>query len=74
MTGVVERAWPNDYQGTRYFMLKLKDGRQIQTKDPELGATLLECEPGEDFRAHCVPSPKPGKMYLVSFDTAAAKA
>jgi hypothetical protein len=54
-------------------MLKLKDGRQVQTKDPELGATLLECEPGEDFRAHCAPSPKPGKMYLVSFDTAAAQ-
>jgi hypothetical protein len=73
VTSVVERVWPNDYQGTRYFMLKLKDGRQIQTKDPELGATLLECEPGEDFRAHCGPSPKPGKMYLVSFDTAAAQ-
>ena len=54
-------------------MLKLKDGRQIQATDPELGATLLQCEPGEDFRAHCAPSPKLGKMYLVSFDTAAAQ-
>ena len=74
VTGIVERVWPNDYEGTRYFMLKLKDGRQIQTEDPELGETLLQCEPGEDFRAHCTPSQKPGKLYLVSFDTAAAKA
>jgi hypothetical protein len=74
VTGVVERAWPNDFEGTRYFMLKLKDGRQVQTKDPELGATLLGCEPGEDFRAHCEPSSKPSKLYLVSFSTAATKA
>jgi hypothetical protein len=74
VTGVVEKAWPNDWQGKRYFMLKLKDGRQIQATDPELGATLLQCEPGEDFRAFCEPSPKPGKMYLVSFDSAAAQA
>jgi hypothetical protein len=72
VTGFVERVWPNDYQGTRYFMAKLKDGRQIQTKDPELGATLLECEAGEAFRAFCEAGPKPGKLYLVSFDTAAA--
>ena len=73
VTGVVEKVWPNDYQGTRYFMLKLQDRRQIQTKDPELGATLLQCEPGEGFRAFCSPSPKPGKLYLVSFDSAAAQ-
>ena len=74
VTGVVEKAWPNDWQGKRYFMAKLTDGRQIQSQDPELGETLLQCEPGEDFRAHCVPSPKPGKLYLVSFDSAAAQA
>jgi hypothetical protein len=74
VTGFVERVWPNDYQGTRYFIAKLKDGRQIQTKDPELGATLLECETGEEFRAFCEASPKSGKLYLVSFDTAAAQA
>jgi hypothetical protein len=74
VTGVVEKVWPNDYEGTRYFMLKLKDGRQVQTKDPELGATLLGCEPGEDFRAHCEPSSKPSKLYLVSFSIAATKA
>jgi len=74
VTGVVEKAWPNDWQGKRYFMLKLQDRRQIQTKDPELGAALLQCEPGEEFRAFCAPSPKLGKMYLVSFETAAAQA
>jgi hypothetical protein len=71
VTGVVKRAWQNDYQGTRYFFVRLDDGTQIQTKDPQLGAQLLGCEAGEDFRAWCQASPKMGKFYLVSFGTAA---
>jgi hypothetical protein len=71
VTGVVKRAWQNDYQGTRYYFVKLDDGKQVQTKDPQLGAQLLECEPGEDFRAWCQASQKAGKFYLVSFGTAA---
>jgi len=74
VTGVVKRAWQNDYQGTRYFFAKLDDGKQVQTKDPRLGAQLLGCETGEDFRAWCKASPSPGKLYLVSFDTATAQA
>ena len=70
VTGVVKRAWQNDYQGTRYYFVKLDDGKQVQTKDPRLGAQLLGCEPGEDFRAWCRASPKIGKFYLASFGTA----
>ena len=70
VTGVVKRAWQNEYQGTRYYFVKLDDGKQVQTKDPQLGAQLLECEPGEDFRAWCQASPKMGKLYLASFGTA----
>jgi len=71
VTGVVKRAWQNEYQGTRYYFVKLGDGTQVQTKDPQLGAQLLGCEPGEDFRAWCQTSPKMGKFYLASFGTAA---
>lgn len=71
VTGVVKRAWQNDYQGTRYFFVRLDDGKQVQTKDPQLGAQLLGCETGEDFRAWCQASQKPGRYYLASFGTAA---
>jgi hypothetical protein len=71
VTGVVKRAWQNDYQGTRYYFVKLDDGKQVQTKDPQLGAQLLGCEPGEDFRAWCQASQKPNRFYLASFGMAA---
>lgn len=74
LTGVVKRAWQNDYQGTRYYFVRLDDGKQVQTKDPQLGAQLLGCETGEDFRAWCQASQKPGRYYLASFGTAAEAA
>jgi hypothetical protein len=72
VTGFVSRVWPNTYQGQQYWFAKLDNGRQVQTTNPELGAQLLACKTGEVFRAYCNPSPKPGKVYLVSFDTAVA--
>lgn len=64
--GVVERAWPNDYQGKRYYFVKV-NGLQLQTTDAALGETLLKAS-GQEIRAMVEPSPKPGRFYLKSFE------
>ena len=74
VTGFVSRVWDHTYQDKRYWFAKLDKGQQIQTSDPELGGQLLGCETGEDFRAWCEPSPKPGKYYLKSFENTPAEA
>jgi hypothetical protein len=66
ITGVVERAWPNDYQGKRYYFAKV-NGQQLQTTDQNLGEELLHAT-GQEVRAVVEPSPKPGKFYVKSFD------
>ncbi|HEY0792323.1 MAG TPA: hypothetical protein VGD78_14765, partial [Chthoniobacterales bacterium] len=66
LSGDVGRAWPNDHQGTRFFLAKLKDGRQVQTKDPLLGERLLALT-GQPVRALVECSAKPGKFYLIAF-------
>ena len=66
LTGMVERAWPNDYQGKRYYFAKV-NGQQLQTTDPEVGEALL-AQSGKEIRATVDPSPKPGKWYLKSFE------
>jgi hypothetical protein len=66
ITGVVERAWPNDYQGKRYYFAKV-NGQQLQTTDQNLGEELLHAT-GQEIRTVVEPSPKPGKFYVKSFD------
>jgi hypothetical protein len=60
--GVVERAWPNDYQGTRYYFANV-NGLQLQTTDPELGEELLHST-GQEIEAKAEPLPRPGKFFL----------
>jgi hypothetical protein len=67
ITGVVERAWPNDYSGKRYYFAKV-DGQQLQTTEPQLGEALLQLI-GKEIRATVEPSPKPGKHYLKAVQT-----
>lgn len=66
VAGVVERAWPNDYQGKRYYFARI-NGQQLQTTDQNLGEELLQAT-GQEIRAVVEPSPKPGKFYVKSFD------
>ncbi|MBV8900285.1 MAG: hypothetical protein JOY92_09270 [Verrucomicrobia bacterium] len=66
ITGVVERAWPNDYQGKRYYFARI-NGQQLQTTDQNLGEELLHAT-GQEIRTVVEPSPKPGKFYVKSFD------
>jgi len=72
ITGVVERAWPNEYQGKRYYFAKV-NGQQLQTTDQNLGEELLQAT-GQEIRAVVEPSPKPGKFYIKSFDYREEKA
>jgi hypothetical protein len=60
--GVVERAWPNDYQGKRYYFAKV-NGQQLQTTNQALGEALVGSI-GKETRATVEPSPKPGKWYV----------
>jgi hypothetical protein len=60
--GVVERAWPNDYQSKRYYFAKV-NGQQLQTTDEKVGQSLLDAV-GKQVRAEVDPSPKPGKFYV----------
>jgi hypothetical protein len=71
ITGVVERAWPNDYQGKRYYFAKV-NGQQLQTTDQNLGEELLHAT-GQEVQVVVEPSPKPGKFYIKSFDYAEDK-
>ncbi len=64
--GVVERAWPNDYQGKRYFFAKI-NGQQLQTTDRNQGEELVNAT-GQEIEAVVEPSPKPGKFYVKSFE------
>ena len=64
--GVVDRAWPNDYQGKKYYFAKV-NGLQLQTTEPGLGEPLLRAV-GQKIEATAEPSPKPGKYYLKGFD------
>lgn len=70
ITGVVDRAWPNDYQGKRYYFAKVS-GQQLQTTDAEVGEALLS-QVGKEIRAAVEPSPKPGKWYLKAFEPVTA--
>jgi hypothetical protein len=63
---MVERAWPNDYQGKRYYFAKV-NGQQLQTTDPEVGEALIS-QVGKEILAQVDPSPKPGKWYLKAFE------
>jgi len=65
LTGVVERAWPNDYQGKRYYFARI-NGQQLQTTDQAQGEELVHAI-GQEIRAVVEPSPKPGKFYVKSF-------
>jgi hypothetical protein len=65
ITGMVERAWPNSYQGKTYYFAKV-NGQQLQTTDPEVGEALMS-QIGKEIRAQVDPSPKPGRFYLKSF-------
>jgi hypothetical protein len=65
ITGLVERAWPNSYQGKTYYFAKV-NGQQLQTTDPEVGEALMS-QIGKEIRAQVDPSPKPGRFYLKSF-------
>jgi hypothetical protein len=62
----VERAWPNDYQGKRYYFAKV-NGQQLQTTDQNQGEALLQAT-GQEIQAVVEPSPKPGKFYIQNFD------
>lgn len=74
ITGMVERAWPNDYQGKRYYFAKV-NGQQLQTTDPAVGEALLaQIQIGKEIRATVEPSPKPGKWYLKGFEPLTAPA
>ncbi|HEY0790827.1 MAG TPA: hypothetical protein VGD78_07145, partial [Chthoniobacterales bacterium] len=64
--GVVERAWPNDYQGKRYYFARI-NGQQLQTTDPAQGEALLHAV-GQRIQARVEPSPKPGKFFLKGFE------
>ena len=72
ITGVVERAWPNDYQGKRYYFARV-NGQQLQTTDPNQGEELLQAT-GQEIQAVVEPSPKPGKFYIKSFEYREEKA
>jgi RecT family len=72
ITGIVERAWPNDYQGKRYYFAKV-NGQQLQTTDATVGETLLAAS-GKAIRATVEPSPKPGKFYVKGVELAAPAA
>jgi hypothetical protein len=71
ISGKVDRAWPNDYQGKRYFFAKV-NGLQLQTTDPVDGGRLLEMV-GQPLKALVEQSPKPGKVYLIAFAKEEAK-
>ena len=58
----MERAWPNDYQGKRYWFAKV-NGQQLQTTEEALGEALLNSI-GKEIRAQAEASPKPGKWYV----------
>jgi hypothetical protein len=62
--GTVARAWPSDYQGKRYYFVKLDDGRQLQTSDEGLGGQVQGLPAGTAFKGWGEPSPKSGKFYL----------
>jgi hypothetical protein len=63
LEGIVERAWPNDYQGKRYYFAKV-NGQQVQTTDDEPGEELLTLT-GRIVKLEVEQSPKgPGKFYL----------
>ena len=68
----MERAWPNDYQGKRYYFAKV-NGQQLQTTDQNQGEELLQAT-GQEIEAVVEPSPKPGKFYMKSFDYREEKA
>jgi hypothetical protein len=62
---VVERAWPNDYQGKRYYFARIND-QQLQTTDPAQGEELLTSI-GKEIQAVVEASGKPNKFYLKTF-------
>lgn len=62
LEGIVERTWPNDYQGKRYYFAKV-NGQQVQTTDDEPGEELLTLT-GRTVKMDVESSPKPGKFYL----------
>jgi hypothetical protein len=66
LEGILEKAFPNDYQGTRYYCGRLNGGRQLQCTDATLGSELLSAI-GQRILAVAEPSPKPGKWYVKSF-------
>jgi hypothetical protein len=68
--GYVSRVWENDYQNKHYFFGKLDKGQQIQTTDAELGERLKGYQVGQAIAVMGEPSPKPGKWYLKSIETA----
>jgi len=72
ITGLVERAWPNDYMGKRYYFAKV-NGQQLQTTDATVGEALIG-QVGKEIRAAVDPSPKPGKWYLKAFEPVMAPA
>jgi hypothetical protein len=73
LKGVIERAWPNDYQGKRAYFAKVKErgsaaGLLLQTTDKELGEALL-LSVGQEIEAKAKPVPEnPGKFWLKSFE------
>jgi hypothetical protein len=67
MAGLIDRAWPNDYQGKRYYFARI-NGQQLQTTDQDLGERLLAAA-NRVVIAMVEPAPnKPGKYYLKALD------
>jgi hypothetical protein len=67
IAGMIDRAWPNDYQGKRYYFAKV-NGQQLQTTDQNLGERLLAAA-NRVVIATVEPAPnKPGKFYVKALD------
>jgi hypothetical protein len=62
LKGKVDRAYPQEYQGQRYWFAKV-NGCQLQTQDMAQGGELLSAI-GQEIQALVEASPKSGKFYL----------
>lgn len=67
ISGVIERAWPSDFQGKRYYHAILNGGQQLQTIEQELGQELVSAE-GQEIRAAVVAGAKPNQFHLKYFE------
>ena len=67
LQGIVDKAYDNtDNQGTTWYGAEV-NGRQVWTKDPQLGQELLEAN-GTEVIATLKPGKKPNKYQLLSLE------